>query len=81
MSWLARTPDAALKGIRTMVSESVDDMASSGEAVPEPLATRSYSGRFLVRVPPELHRFLVMEAAEAGVRLNRLVSTRLGRSE
>lgn len=32
----------------------------------EPLATRGYSGRFIVRVPPELHRFLVMEAAEAG---------------
>lgn len=81
LSWLARTPEAALKGIRTLVSESVDDMTSSGEAVPEPIATRRYSGRFVVRIPPELHRFLVMEAAEAGVSLNRLVSTRLGRSE
>ena len=71
LSWLARTPEAALKGIRTLVSESVEEMASSGGPVPEPLATRRYSGRFLVRVPPELHRFLVMEAAEAGVKIGR----------
>ena len=81
LSWLARSPEAALKGIRSLVAESVEEMAFSEEAVPEPLATRRYSGRFLVRVPPELHRFLVMEAAEAGVSLNRLVSARLGRSE
>ena len=81
LSWLARSPEAALKGIRAVIAETIADLASSGEEVPEPLATRQYSGRFIVRVPPELHRFLVMEAAEAGVSLNRLVSTRLGRSE
>ena len=44
---------------------------------PPPLAARTYSGRFMVRVPPETHRFLVLQAAEAGVSLNRLVSARL----
>ena len=81
LSWLARSPEAALKGIRAVIAETIADLASSGEEVPEPLATRQYSGRFIVRVPPELHRFLVMEAAEAGVSLNRLISARLGRSE
>ncbi|MCZ7556084.1 MAG: type II toxin-antitoxin system HicB family antitoxin [Bacteroidia bacterium] len=79
LSWLARTQEAALRGIRAVVAESVDDMLAQGEAIPEPIATRSYSGRFLVRVPPEIHRMLVMEAAESGVSLNRLVSARLGR--
>lgn len=78
LSWLARSPEAALKGIRSMVSESVTEMEAAGEERPEPLSTREYSGRFIVRVPPELHRYLVMEAAEAGVSLNRLVSARLG---
>ncbi|NBY52144.1 MAG: toxin-antitoxin system HicB family antitoxin, partial [Betaproteobacteria bacterium] len=36
-----------------------------------------YSGRFLVRVPPALHRTLVTEAAEQGVSLNRLISAKL----
>ena len=31
----------------------------------------------MVRVPPESHRALAMQAAEQGVSLNRLVSTRL----
>ena len=39
----------------------------------------TYSGRFLVRLPPETHRQLAIKAAEEGVSLNRLVSTRLAR--
>jgi predicted HicB family RNase H-like nuclease len=41
------------------------------------LAARKFSGKFMVRVPPELHRRLTMEAAEAGVSLNRLASSKL----
>ena len=52
-------------------------MQAAGETPPEPLADKAYSGRFLVRVPPETHRALAMRAAEEGVSLNRLVSARL----
>jgi predicted HicB family RNase H-like nuclease len=37
-------------------------------------------GKFLVRVPAEVHRRLVLEAAEQHVCLNRLVSDRLARA-
>lgn len=67
------------KGIRQLVSEVVADLKESGAPVPQPLASRPYSGRFLVRIPPEVHRELAMEAAEAGVSLNRLASARLAR--
>jgi predicted RNase H-like HicB family nuclease len=81
LSWLAPTPEQALGGIRRLVAEVVDDLEASGESVPEPLAARSYSGEFKVRIPPQLHRELVIAAAEAGVSLNRLASLRLaGRS-
>ena len=33
----------------------------------------------MVRVPPEVHRHLAVEAAEAGVRLNRLIGAKLSR--
>jgi len=79
LSWLARTPEAALRGIRKVVGQVVHDMERHHEPVPEPLAVRSYSGRFLVRVPPETHRRLAMQAAEAGVSLNRLASSKLER--
>jgi predicted HicB family RNase H-like nuclease len=78
LSWLAGAPEDALLGIRQIVAAVVADMAANDEPIPEPLAIRPYSGKFLVRVPPELHRQLAIEAAEAGVSLNRLASTKLG---
>ena len=77
LSWLARTPEAALKGIRKVVADVVTDLEAHGEALPEPLATKQYSGKFMVRVPPDLHRRLALEAAEAGVSLNRIASAKL----
>jgi predicted HicB family RNase H-like nuclease len=79
LSWLAPTPEAALQGVRRLVAEVVTDLKASGEEVPEPLAVRSFSGRFVVRVPPEVHRELAIEAVEAGVSLNRLASAKLAR--
>jgi len=80
LSWLAETPEEALAGIRQLVAQVVVDLQSNQELVPEPLAVRSFSGRFVVRIPPELHRQLAIDAAEAGVSLNRLASTRLSQS-
>jgi len=77
LSWLAPTPDEAFAGIRRVVAEAVADMRAEGELVPEALATHRYSGRFMVRVPPETHRRIAMEAAEAGVSMNRVISERL----
>ncbi|HCS38064.1 MAG TPA: toxin-antitoxin system HicB family antitoxin [Anaerolineaceae bacterium] len=79
LSWLASNQDAALTGIRQVVSEVVEDMLTNGEEIPEPLATKKYSGRFMVRIPPELHKELALEAHEAGISLNRLASDKLGR--
>ena len=77
LSWLARTPEAALKGIRKLVEDVVKDMHNAGEAIPEPIACRHYSGKFMVRVPPQVHRKLAIQAAESGVSLNRLASSKL----
>lgn len=77
LSWLESTPDAAFAGIRALVADCVSDMAANNEQPPEPLGDRTYSGRFLVRIPPEVHRALSIKAAEEGVSLNRLVSARL----
>ncbi len=77
LSWLAKTPEEALKGIRKVVAEVVKDMLSSGEVVPAALAEKHYSGEFRVRIPPEVHRALATQAAEQGVSLNRLASAKL----
>jgi len=77
LSWLAKTPEAALKGIRKLVEDVVKDMHNEGESVPDPIACRHYSGKFMVRVPPQVHRKLAIQAAESGVSLNRLASSKL----
>jgi len=77
LSWLSKTPETALKGIRKLVAETILDMESSDESVPEPIASRQYSGKFMVRVPPDVHRNLAIRAAESGISLNRVVSTKL----
>ena len=77
LSWLAPTPQEALEGIRQVVADVVADMEASEERVPEPIALRHYSGKFTVRIPPDLHRRLALEAAESGISLNRLASAKL----
>lgn len=77
LSWLATKPEEALRGIRVLAKEAVADMEAEGEVPPLPLASRNFSGKFQVRIPPELHRRLTIEAAEAHVSLNRLVASRL----
>ena len=77
LSWLAQTPEAALKGIQKVVAQVVVDMQAQGEQIPEALADRNYSGEFRVRIPPLVHRNLALMAAEQGISLNRLASAKL----
>jgi predicted HicB family RNase H-like nuclease len=77
LSWLSTTPELALKGIRKIVAATIADMETNDEIVPEPIACRHYSGKFMVRVPPDVHRNLAIRAAESGISLNRVVSSKL----
>jgi predicted HicB family RNase H-like nuclease len=79
LSWLAATPGGALNGITKLVAEVLADMVKTKEQPPEPLSLQTFNGKLLVRVPPEQHRELAMEAAEQGVSMNRLISKKLAR--
>ena len=78
LSWLDKDQEAALRGIVALVKDIVADMQGNGEKIPAPLALQKYSGKFQVRTTPEMHRQLAMQAAEAGVSLNRFINSRLG---
>ena len=67
----------ALNGIQRLVLTVVDDLLANNEPIPEPILGRRYSGSFKVRIPPAVHQKLVVEAAEQGISLNRLVSAKL----
>jgi predicted HicB family RNase H-like nuclease len=45
--------------------------------IPDPIATKHFSGKFMVRVPPDVHHQLAIQAAQAGLSLNRLASDKL----
>lgn len=77
LSWLAATPEAALSGIRKLVASTIDDLTRQHEPIPQPFAERAYSGQFRVRVTPQVHRMLAVQAAEAGVSMNLLASSKL----
>jgi len=75
LSYLAKTPAKALQNMMKLVKEAVEDMEANGESIPTPLAEKEYSGKFMIRIPPEQHKNLAMKAAEMGISLNRYVSS------
>jgi len=71
--------------------EALNELASAWEGVkliyrdegkPIPMAPskKEYSGQFNVRIDRRVHRALAVEAAQAGVTLNALVSQKLAKS-
>jgi predicted HicB family RNase H-like nuclease len=81
LSWLAPTHGDALTGIVAAARDAVRILEEDGDPVPEPLSMHKYSGVFKVRVPPEVHKGLALEAAEQNVSLNRIVTVKLSRRQ
>lgn len=77
LSWLAATRTAALEGIEKLVSEVINDLLAQGETPPQALAERVFSGKLVLRMTPEQHRRLAINAIEEGVSLNRYLCARL----
>lgn len=77
VSWLAEDRVEAFVGIQRIAAEIVAEMQASAEEPPVAIADKRYSGKFQVRVPEEVHRRLAIRAAEQGVSLNALASSRL----
>ena len=53
-----------------IVEEWIAVLEADGHALPEPLAAKKFSGRFVLRVAPALHRRLAAKALAAGESLN-----------
>lgn len=77
LSHLDTNQEKAFKGIVDLMRFVLKDMEQSGEHIPEPLSTRTYSGKYALRMTPEQHRRVALEAAEAGVSINQLLVSRV----
>ncbi len=71
------TAGAAIAAVERLVNEDVAAALASDWTAPESLTDREYSGRFVLRVSPELHAHLAVEAAEQRVSLNQWVMQKL----
>ena len=72
-----KTQEKALAEVRKVILESIKWMLEDGEEIPEPFSLHRFSGEFRVRMPPEKHRKIAMEAALQGISMNRFIVNKL----
>lgn len=78
LSWTAASREAALNGLTSLVEEVLLDMLTQGEDIPRPWDERAFSGKFNLRLGPELHKKVALDAAERNESMNSYVIKKLG---
>ena len=80
--FIGRCPELMLGGVHghdeakvyaelcTAVEEMVELIHSDGYGMPQPLGKKAFSGKFVLRVEPAIHRRLAAKALAAGESLN-----------
>jgi antitoxin HicB len=71
------SPEEAADMIQDALATWLEIALEDGRPIPEPQATETYGGRFVVRVPRTLHQQLVEAAEQEGVSLNQLINVTL----
>jgi len=71
------TSTEALSEIEKVVKETIVWMNEEKEELPEPFGLKKYKGNLTLRIPPELHKELVIKSAEEGVSLNQFILSKL----
>jgi predicted HicB family RNase H-like nuclease len=63
-----------------IVEEWIETLAADGDELPEPLAAKKFSGRFVLRLEPAMHRRLAAKALAAGESLNNFCAKKLAKA-
>lgn len=74
-----KTEKEALKNLGDAMRGWLEVALEDGEAIPEPLGSRAFSGKFVVRVPRTMHRDMAKRAEVEGVSLNQVVVAALAK--
>lgn len=77
LSCVEPTQAEALDGIVEVVRGAIEILTEEGAEAPVPLGRKRYSGHLSLRIPPEKHRRVAIEAAESGVSINQLICARI----
>jgi len=73
------TREEALKDLEAVKKEWMRTYAELGNKMPVPLASRKYSGKIIVRMPPALHEILTKLAEDEGISFNQYMVSSLAR--
>lgn len=72
------TPEETIANLEEAMAGWLCSALDAGQAIPEPLALRGYSGHVALRMPKSLHREAVRRAELEGVSLNQYLVTAVG---
>lgn len=72
-----KTQEEALKEIKVAVLGALEWLHEDGKEIPEPFSLHKFSGEFRVRMPPEKHRKIAIEANLQGISMNQLIVNKL----
>ena len=90
-AWIGRCPELFLGGVHgpdrrkvyaelcDVVDEHIAISREDGTPLPEPVLSKKFSGKLVVRMDPELHRDLAIEALKESKSLNNLIVEKLKR--
>lgn len=65
--------ETAIRNAQDAIETWIEGAKESGYKIPIPVSTRKYSGKFVARVGPKVHRELSVRAEARGKSLNGLV--------
>ncbi|MBK8476742.1 MAG: type II toxin-antitoxin system HicB family antitoxin [Opitutaceae bacterium] len=71
------TEAEVLAQLQVVVEEWVGNLLSDKKPLPQATANRVFSGKFVVRVAPEVHRKVALQAMAQGSSLNQFVAETL----
>ena len=74
-----RTEAAVLRQLCAIVEDLIKTILRHGEPLPPATAGRKYSGKFIVRLTPDLHKKIVLKAMARGESLNEFVAETLAK--
>lgn len=67
------TPEQATRNMADAIDSWLEAAKEARHPIPEPTTTKKYSGKFVTRIDPDLHRKLAIKSTEKGKSLNRFV--------
>jgi predicted HicB family RNase H-like nuclease len=74
------TEEAVMKQLRAIVEDVIEMMLKHGDPLPAATTGKKYSGKFLVRLAPELHQKAALKAMARGESLNEFVAGALAQA-